>query len=60
MSDRLIIARVGHPSLLEALDAFYLEHRLCGELQAGVDEKRRVAGVLGPRYINPTLRRDEL
>jgi hypothetical protein len=26
------------PSTLEALDAFYLEHRNCGELDGGVDE----------------------
>ena len=25
-------------SLLTELDAFYMEHRLCGELEAGVDE----------------------
>jgi hypothetical protein len=24
--------------MLEALDAFYLEHRLCGDLDGGVDE----------------------
>ena len=26
------------PSPLDALDAFYLEHRRCGELDGGVDE----------------------
>ena len=26
------------PSLLESLDAFYLEHRLCGELDGGVED----------------------
>jgi hypothetical protein len=24
--------------MLEALDAFYLEHRLCGDLDGGVDD----------------------
>jgi hypothetical protein len=26
------------PSVVEALDTFYLEHRRCGELEGGVDE----------------------
>jgi hypothetical protein len=26
------------PSLLEALDAFYLDHRLCAELEGGMED----------------------
>ena len=28
------------PSYLESLDAFHLEHRLCGEVDGGVEESR--------------------
>lgn len=32
------MSQSSHPSALEALDAFYLEHRRCGELDGGVDD----------------------
>jgi hypothetical protein len=31
-------AMLAAPSLVQSLDAFYLEHRLCGELEGGVEE----------------------
>jgi hypothetical protein len=31
--------RLAAVSLLTELDAFYLDHRRCGELEAGVDER---------------------
>lgn len=38
-------ARPNSPALVDALDAFYLEHRLCGELGGNV-AGRRVCGRL--------------